>query len=140
MHGGRAPQVARQREARLALAQAQAMYSDEYAVRDPGDVLLAAVADGDAIVQKLKQQIQRRETLTGTDLLALGDWLDRAARMSRAVLDLKLDERRVKLAEAQGQLVADVIRAVLTELGHDLTDPYVLRIVSTQLRALGPAA
>jgi hypothetical protein len=137
MHGGKAPQVQRQREARIALAQAQAMYGDEYAVRDPGDVLLAAVADGDAIVQKLKQQIQQRETLTGTDLLALGDWLDRAARMSRAVLDLKLDERRVRVSEDIGRQVADVIRAVLQQLGHNLSDPNVLRVVSTNLRALG---
>jgi hypothetical protein len=73
MHGGKAPQVERQREARLALAHAQAMYADEYSVRDPGEVLLAAVPDGDTIVQKLKHGIQTRETLTGTDLLALGD-------------------------------------------------------------------
>jgi hypothetical protein len=105
-------------------------------VRDPGEVLLAAVADGDAIVQKLKQQIQARETLTGTDLLALGDWLDRAARMSRAVLDLKLDERRVRVAEETGRQVAEVIRGVVSALGHDPYDPGVMRLVSTQLRAL----
>lgn len=135
-HGGKARQVQRRREARIALAQAQAMYGDEYLVRDPGDVLLAAVADGDAIVQKLKAQIQASESVTGADLLALGEWLDRAARMSKAVLDLKLAERQVRLAEGQGLLVADVLRGAIADLGHDPRDPVVVHVLSTRLREL----
>jgi hypothetical protein len=60
--------------------------------------------------------------------------------VTTAALSAGIEERRVRIAEEQGRLVAQVIRAVLTELGHDLTDPTVLRVVSTQLRALGPEA
>lgn len=65
---------------------------------------------------------------------------DRAAGMAAKAVAAGLATRQVELAEKQGALVADVIRAVLTQLGHDLTNPEVLRVVSTQLRALGPAA
>jgi hypothetical protein len=65
---------------------------------------------------------------------------DRAAGMAAKAVAAGLATRQVELAEKQGELVADVIRAVLTQLGHDLADPDVLRVVSTQLRALGPAA
>lgn len=67
---------------------------------------------------------------------------DRAAGMAAKAVAAGLATRQVELAERQGALVADVIRAVLRDLGHDLTDPTVLRVVSTQLRALGtePAA
>ena len=63
---------------------------------------------------------------------------DRAAGMAAKAVAAGLATRQVELAERQGQLVADVIRGVLTQLGHDLADPTVLRVVSTQLRALGP--
>ena len=65
---------------------------------------------------------------------------DRAAGMAAKAVAAGLATRQVELAEKQGALVADVIRAVLTQLGHDLSDPDVLRVVSTQLRALEPAA
>jgi hypothetical protein len=65
---------------------------------------------------------------------------DRAAGMAAKAVAAGLATRQVELAEKQGELVADVIRAVLAQLGHDLADPDVLRVVSTQLRALGPAA
>ena len=65
---------------------------------------------------------------------------DRAAGMAAKAVAAGLATRQVELAERQGALVADVIRAVLRDLGHDLTDPTVLRVVSTQLRALGGAA
>jgi hypothetical protein len=61
---------------------------------------------------------------------------DRAAGMAAKAVAAGLATRQVELAERQGQLVADVIRGVLQQLGHDLADPNVLRVVSTQLRAL----
>jgi hypothetical protein len=124
----------------VVVAAARRMYAEEHAEREPGEVLLAAVSDVDAIVQKIKQQVQRREELSGTDLLALGEWLDRAAKLAKTALDAGVQERQVRLAEAQGRLVAQVIREVLRALGHNPHDPGVVRIVSTQLRALGSGA
>jgi hypothetical protein len=62
---------------------------------------------------------------------------DRAALMAAKAAAAGIAKRQIELAEEQGRLVATVIRAVLVDLGHDLSDPDVLRVVSTQLRALG---
>lgn len=150
VHGGRAPQVARAREARLAAAEASALYGDEFAERDPGEVLLAAVADVDGIVQKLKARIREAGELTPSDLDALGEWLDRASRMARSVLDARVDERRVQVNERQGQLVADVLRGALWDLARmlaagqittvDPSQPAVMHVVASRLRELGPGA
>lgn len=69
-----------------------------------------------------------------------GQERDRLHRMAVDAGKLGLEARRQAFAEQDGQRVAEVIRAVLRELGHDLADPAVLRVVSTQLRMLGPAA
>jgi hypothetical protein len=61
---------------------------------------------------------------------------DRAAGMAAKAVAAGLATRQVELAERQGQLVAEVIRGVLGDLGHDLADPAVLRVVGTRLRAL----
>ncbi|MDK3255592.1 hypothetical protein [Blastococcus capsensis] len=108
MHGGHAPQVAQQREARVVVAAAQRMYSEDFAMREPGEVLLAAVQDVDAIVQKVKQQVECREELSGTYLLVLGDWLDRAAKLSKTALDAGVQER-------QGEMVAGLLRTIFAD-------------------------
>ncbi len=56
--------------------------------------------------------------------------------VTTAALSAGIEERGVRLAEEQGRLVDDALRGAPTDLGHDLTDPGVLRIVSTRLRAL----
>ncbi|WP_100499379.1 hypothetical protein [Geodermatophilus chilensis] len=65
---------------------------------------------------------------------------DRAAAMATKAVAAGLAERQVQLAERQGQLVAEVIRGVLSDLGLDVADPGVVRVVSARLRALGEAA
>lgn len=66
---------------------------------------------------------------------------DRAAGMAAKAVAAGLATRQVELAERQGALVADVIRSVLVDLGHDVTDPDVTRVVATRLRAVaGDAA
>lgn len=65
---------------------------------------------------------------------------DRAAGFAAKAVAAGLAERQVKLAEQQGALVAQVIRGVLDDLGLSLTDPTVLAVVSTRLRALDGAA
>lgn len=145
-HGGAAGQVARQREARLAAAEAQAMYADEFGQRDAGEVLVAAVADVDGIVQKLKARIREAGELKPSDLDALGEWLDRASRMARSVLDARVDERRVRVNERQGELVAAVLKGALSDLSAmlaagqiatvDPAQPAVMRVVASRLREL----
>lgn len=45
---------------------------------------------------------------------------DRLVRVAKAAIDAGVAERQVRLAEAQAQQLAQVIRAILTDLGHDL--------------------
>ena len=65
---------------------------------------------------------------------------DRCAVMATKAIAAGLAERQVRLAEQQGQLVAEAIRAMLTDLGHDPADPQVARVVSTRLHALAGGA
>jgi hypothetical protein len=44
-----------------------------------------------------------------------------------------LGEREVRLAEAQARQLAGLIRAILTDLGHDLEDENVRNVVRLRL-------
>lgn len=46
----------------------------------------------------------------------LGTWQDRLTRLCAEAIKVGIEERRVRLAEQQGALVADVIRGILGEL------------------------
>jgi hypothetical protein len=65
---------------------------------------------------------------------------DRCAGMAAKAVAAGLAERQVRLAEQQGALVAELIRASLADLGLDPADPRVMQVVSTRLRALAGAA
>lgn len=116
------------------------MYAEEFGERDAGEVLVAAVADVDGIVQKLKQRVRQAGELKPADLDALGEWLDRASRMAKSVLDARVDDRRVRINEQTAHQFLEVMTGALTDLGHDPRDPQVMRVVATRLRAVGAAA
>lgn len=62
---------------------------------------------------------------------------DRLEKYATAALKAGVEERRVRLAEQQGALVADVIRAILTDLNLSMTQQAkVGEIVPRHLRAL----
>jgi hypothetical protein len=149
-HGGAAGQVRRKREARQAAAEAQAMYADRYEPRDAGEALAAAAVNGDQVLRSLQQRIEQAGELEAADLDALGAWMDRVSRLSKAVIDARIEERRTQLSERQGALVADVLRGALADLAGmlaagqittvDPAQPAVMRVVATRLRALAGAA
>jgi hypothetical protein len=56
--------------------------------------------------------------------------------VTTAALSAGIEERRVRLAEHQGQIVAQALKLALTDLGHDPSDPAVLKVVATRLREL----
>lgn len=112
MHGGRAPQVAAAREGRVAVWEAQ-QRQDPIQVRDPAEALLAAATAADGLVQRLQQELAEDERLTPATLWSLGEWLDRVGRLSKTVLDARVDERRTRVSEAQGQLIATAVRQIL---------------------------
>lgn len=56
--------------------------------------------------------------------------------VTTAALSAGIEERRVRLQEEQGVLVAEAIRAMLSDLGLDPADPGVMRVVSSRLYAV----
>ncbi len=113
MHGGNAPQVRAAREARIVAA--EAALEAPKSMAEAGDVLLGAMNDSHALLQRLKQNIANG-SVTAADLTALGEWIDRTARVSKAVVDAGVEERRVRMSEQAGALVAQVIKNVLDDL------------------------
>lgn len=120
LHGGKAPQVAAAREARIVAWEA-AQGQDPIEVRDPADALMAAATLADELVQRLHRDLRERGTLNSASLMALGDGLDRVGRLSKVVIDARIDERKVRLSEAQGVQMHRVLVGVLTDLGHDVS-------------------
>lgn len=60
--------------------------------------------------------------------------------VASAALKAGVEQRRVELAEAQAQQLAIVVSAIVTDLGHDLTDPGTREIVRLRLLQGGRAA
>jgi hypothetical protein len=58
---------------------------------------------------------------------------DRLVRVAKAAIDAGVAEQQVRLTEAQAQQLAQVIRAILTDLGHDLADEHVREVVRLRL-------
>ena len=136
LHGGKAPQVAAAREARIIAAQAQA--SGEVTVyRDPGEALVSAAVDADQIVQKLKRALESGEQIKAGELRALGEWLDRTGRLAKTVLDARVDERKVRITELQHRELFAIIAAVLSELGHDPDSPETIEVVRSCAARIG---
>lgn len=102
---------------------------------DPHDVLLRTIRLAWGAVQWCAQVIQSNEyalTLARNEgdlerviglekrLLAFqtiyGEWIDRAAKHAKLALDAGIEERKVRIAESEAALVAEVIRGVLDGL------------------------
>lgn len=116
MHGGRAPQVAAAREARVIAGEAALRAAGTTAPRDPGEALLAAAQDADAILQRIKVGVADG-SLSPALLTACGDWLDRVSRLSKVVLDARIDERKVRVDQARVQLQAQAVEDGLAAAG-----------------------
>ncbi|MCW2897778.1 MAG: hypothetical protein JWO67_43 [Streptosporangiaceae bacterium] len=135
-HGGAAPQVARHREARLAVAQARDLFADRFEAREWWEALPAAAALCDQLMQALRDKVEMAGTLTVTELEGLAQLTERVARIAKLVQDSDIDERRAALSERQGTIIADAVQGIVEDLGHDLSSPEVMRVVSTRLSAL----
>lgn len=138
-HGGRAPQVrsAAKERLRQQLAREQVAMLGLRREVDPQTALLEEVWRAAGHVAWLGQRVQR---LTEADVESDTTWVplyqderDRLARVAKAAIDAGIAERSVGLAEDQAQRLAQVISAVLTDLGHDLDDPKVRQVVGLQL-------
>lgn len=62
------------------------------------------------------------------------------AEIAKTCIAVGIEERRVQLAEQQGELLAEVVRGILGDLGHKLEDPEVRTVVRRHLSAVPDAA
>lgn len=143
-HGGGAPQV----KARAAVRAEVLRWSLGEAHADPGEVLLRLVTQSARRVEMLAAELAQlveeepslREALVGESWVATeagslykaGEYIrglaqleaqerDRCAGFAAKAVAAGLDKRRVELAERQGALIAELLRAVLADPELGLT-------------------
>lgn len=109
--------------------QAEVLDADRYAGRDPGEVLLSAVADADAVLQRLKARVAAGEVAAG-DLDALGTWLDRVGRLARAAMDSGAQQRVDEANEELGHWMLGRVLAMADACGRNPDAPATLRLAS----------
>lgn len=158
-HGGNAPKVRAAAAERKQYDEAEKTLK-RFGVRvkvDPAEELLDLIAHTAGYVRFLRTRVDQlmhedmtwgisREKEGGEDygityeakpnvwIQMLDHWTEKHARLLTEALKLKLDERRVKLAEAQGDALIKVLDGVLAELGHNPNDTRVAETVARHLR------
>ena len=135
MHGGSAPQVKAAAARRVALGEVE-----REAVRlgwsldvDPLDALTEVVREAAANVAAFRSAVEqlglrvaedggvavpdgrdgRAEARPHVLVVMYAEWLDRLARFAKLALDAGVDERRVRLAEMEGRVLAAVVEAAV---------------------------
>lgn len=159
-HGGAVPQVRAAAEERLALEKAEKELK-KFGVKvvvDPAEELLDLIAHTAGYVRFLRTRVElihseedmvwgkSREKTGGEDfgttyeakpnvwIQMLDHWSEKHAKLLVDALKLNLDERRVRVAEAQGNALIRVLDGVLQELGHNPTDTKTAEIVARHLK------
>lgn len=123
-HGGATPTHELAGQVELARREAQTM--GQPLDIDPGEALLQCIRIAAGEVQYASQKVAELpdamvSTMWGPKLhawaVARQHAMDRLVTYSSVAIKAGLEERRVQLAEQQGDLIAEVIRGVLTDLG-----------------------
>lgn len=102
---------------------------------------VAGLEDGNLVWGDTKRGRERGER-TELAEAAPSIWLElyqreraHLVKVSKAAIDAGIDERRVRLAEDQGQVIVQVLKATLQDLGVDVTEE-VATTVGRHLRAV----
>lgn len=149
IHAGEKTSKAKARgQANLMRAAFAEISATEYV--DPGDVLLWAVTVSSRQVSWLRSLIHDRvaggqKTQVDADEIAILVRLEQDERHSltraaKMALDAGIAERHVRLAERTAEQLVAVLRAVVSELGHDASDPKVQEICRRQLTLVAGGA
>ena len=144
-HGGKAPQVKRAAARRQVEQQARTALDvrGSQPVTDPiaelerlaGEVVAFkdSLAGAVANVREIRYAGQISEQIRG-EVAAFLTAMERAEKVLTSLARLDLDARRVQIDESKAQLMAHVIRAVLTAHGLDVNEPKVRRLVALELK------
>lgn len=137
-HGGMAPQNRAAAQKRIAEERAEKAMRRFGGPIDttPTEALLDAVRWTAGYVLWLREAVEADDT--DESLAAkLAEWIDQLRKLCTDAIRCGIEERRVRFAEQQGQMVADVIKAILGDL--DLTPEQqgrVAEVVPLHLRRL----
>lgn len=145
LHGGSTPnQVASAQRAQT--EQAVELAKQTYGLPidvEPGEALLGLVRTAAGICAwyglQVAQLANEGVTAEGRPHPLVGMYLDERkhlAQVSKDTLAAGVAERRVRLEEAQGQLLVGFVERLLRRLGHDPMDPGVREAVRTELAAI----
>lgn len=119
-HGGSAPQVRAAADRRL-IEQGATKELAKAKVRPIGDPVVALgelAGEVTAVLEVIKANVAGQSP-DGPWMVLLGDYIDRLARILAGAGRLGLEQRRIALEEAQLDLAAAVIAAVLRRAGLD---------------------
>lgn len=137
-HGGSAPQVRAAANRNLAETAAMRILREQGTPppddRHPVEHLLAALTES-AMVAEYLGKLAAAETPDQGVWRAWERERDRRASLAKASLDAGVDERRVRLAEANAVQLAGAIRSILADLGV-VQDRRVVAVVQRRLREL----
>jgi hypothetical protein len=146
LHGGNTPDGAKHGSRELAMQAAQVMGVPRDV--DPHEAILECIARAAGHVDYATSKIAELDDPMVNTMFGpkLNEWIhvqqqsmDRLVTYSKIALAAGVEERRVRLAEQQGQLIAEVIRGVLTALGVD-QHPEAPRVVRRHLQLVSGAA
>lgn len=161
LHGGKSPQAVAAAERRLEVANVGAELVERMGVSvetDPGDALLALVHQAQGCVAYLRARVAQLEEVHSPAgaheaegggfrgwheakphiLVAMyGDWSDRLAHYAALALKAGVDERRVRLAEADAERLMTAVVAALGSAGLSPAQEGAFRAsLATELRRL----
>jgi hypothetical protein len=141
MHGGKARQVNARREQRVLLYEAEqkAAPPPEPELPEPtaDETLVAVLRDVRTTLQHLR--VEMAVNASPTLLALLGDWLDRADRISRSVIITRAEERiaqrEVRVTREQVDTLATAMHVGVT--ASDLSARQRLEVMEAVLEAIG---
>lgn len=166
MHGGASPQARNAARQRLEMAEAQRVTATYGVPRDvdPHTALMEQVqasAGHVAYLGAVVGELQRDDLVRGVTrtvmlpdgsrrveisaavsvyLQLYNEERDRLARMCATAIKCGVEVARVEMERDHIQRIAEMVRGIVTGLGHDLTDPHVGQVVRTWMLPAGEEA
>lgn len=136
IHGGKAPQVNTKRLERVELGEALLRAPR----RSPWEVLGDVLHTADVVAQAAREEVTDGN-VSPEAVYALTEAIERAGRWAKTALDAGVDERRTRVAEQEGAILAGAVRSILDRLELSPTQQALVgTVVPEELRRAGALA